>query len=302
MSKKITYYLSGTSHVVTPDMVENGNRAIPREVANAVKAIAKATKNSENALYTVAYFLNVLNTKNKHGEKPLEKMGYKNIGEYAQAFHNIANSTALGYAQTAEMFLTKDEFGIHSAFANINEVGKVVNDYTVTQLQELRGMSVELLDCMHDMGIIRYGMSTKALRLRKQSWNAITDKEGNPLNKELDTVEKLAREVERIALYTIENKCETVAKAIAMMNAPTEPTDGTTEPTDGTTEPTNSNAPTEPTEPTDGTTEDTTESEIDIIHALENSINHALETVTDVETLRTLFEWALDEIAEKSAD
>ena len=297
MSKKINYYLSGASHVVTPDMVESNNKAIPREVASAVKAIAKATKSSENALYTVAYFLNVLNTKNKHGEKPLEKMGYKNIGEYAQAFHNIANSTALGYAQTAEMFLTKDEFGIHSAFANINEVGKVVNDYTVTQLQELRGMGVDLLDCMHDMGIIHYGMSTKALRLRKQSWNAITDKEGNPLNKEIDTVEKLAKEIERIALYTIENKCENVSKAIAMMNAPTEPTENTTEPT----EPTNSNAPTEPTEPTENTTEPA-ESEIDIIHALENSISHALETVTDFETLRTLFEWALDEIAEKKAD
>ena len=74
MAKKINYYLTGASHVVTPDMVENNNKAIPREVANAVKAIAKATKNSENALYTVAYFLNVLNTKNKHGEKPLEKM------------------------------------------------------------------------------------------------------------------------------------------------------------------------------------------------------------------------------------
>ena len=297
MSKKINYYLSGASHIVTPDMVEHGNKAIPREVASAVKAIAKATKSSENALYTVAYFLNVLNTKNKHGEKPLEKMGYKNIGEYAQAFHNIANSTALGYAQTAEMFLTKDEFGIHSAFANINEVGKVVNDYTVTQLQELRGMSVELLDCMHDMGIIRYGMSTKALRLRKQSWNAITDKEGKPLNAELDTVEKLAREIERIALYTIENKCENVSKAIAMMNKPTE---DATAPTEDATESATVTS-TAPTEDATAPTEGTTESEIDIISALEYSINHALETVTDVETLRTLFEWALDEIAEKTA-
>lgn len=299
MSKKITYYLSGPSHVVTPDMVENGNKSIPREVASAVKAIAKATKSSENALYTVAYFLNVLNTKNKNGEKPLEKMGYKNIGEYAQAFHNIANSTALGYAQTAEMFLTKDEFGIHSTFATINEIGKVTNDYTVTQLQELRGMGVNLLDCMHDMGIIHYGMSTKALRLRKQSWNAITDKDGNPLNKEIDTVEKLAKEVERIALYTLENKCENVSKAIAMMNAPTEDATASTE---GATESTVTTAPTAPTEDATAPTEDATESEVDIISALEKSINHALKTVTDMETLRTLFEWALDEIAEKSTD
>ena len=256
MSKIMKYVPNGK---VTPEMLMNKDARIPKEVLALVKGIANANEKAEKASYTVAYNLGQLQL-DRNGKKEdayVRKMGYSDIREYAEVFHNISAPHAYAMAQTANEFLVKDEHGIHSPYFNTDENGKITEDFSVSQLQEMRGCNTDLLGALHDADIIRYTSRTKAIRFATGVAKLLSipytgkgdNKKENPyfISEDIPTVVATMLNMDFDKL--LKDSGGSATKALEMLNA-TEPTEGATEPTEGATEPTEG-----ATEPTDGNAE-----------------------------------------------
>ena len=215
----------------TPEMMKNNPSMFDKELVNAVKAISTAQSKADKAGYAVAYNLSVLNKKRPNGSF-IKRMGFKNVSEYAERFHNISGQTALAYAQTAEMLLKKDDFGIHSPFAHITVDGKIETDFTVSQLMELRNADVETIDGLLALGSYTFKDTTKALRFKTSIVKALTTKpkEGkeNPYyNPEL-TIPEIHDILLNAGALLIDNKGISGIKALEMLNAPETPAEAET--------------------------------------------------------------------------
>lgn len=206
---------------ITPQMVMENPKLIPADALRAIKAIDKANTSAENALYKTAYNLHILAKKQSNGKSLAWQMGYNDIRDYAEVFHNIAGATAYAYAQTAGEFLKIQEDGsIHSDFTTISDTGKVI-DFTVTQLMEIRGIPKEVISAMLENGAIHYSMTTKGLRIRKQAVKALTNEKSENYVKDA-TPEMIASMVLN-AVKLLDS--HTMPDAIAMATGKAEPQD-----------------------------------------------------------------------------
>ena len=251
MSKIMKYVPNGK---VTPDMITNKDARIPKEVLSLIKGISTANEKAEKASYTVAYNLGQLQM-DRNGKKEdsfVKKMGYTDIRDYAETFHNISAPTAYAYAQTANEFLVKDEFGIHSPFFNADEDGKITADFSISQLQEMRGTSPEMLGALHDADIIRYGSRTKAIRFVTGIAKLLSlpytgkgdNKKENPYFISENVAEVVAYILNMDVEYLLKTSGGSATKALEMVNTPVddaEGTDGNAEGTDGNAEGTDDN-------------------------------------------------------------
>lgn len=233
MSKNaITMYKGITKkNPATPELLQSNPTAFDKELVQNVKAIAKAQATADKAGYAVAYHLNELNKKRPSGAY-VKRMGFTNIGEYAERFHNIASSSALAYAQTAEQLLTKDEYGIHSPYAIINDAGKINADFTVSQLMELRNAPVDMVTDLLELGSYTLYDTTKALRFKTAIVKALTTKpkEGgkeNPYYKEGITSEEVNDILFSAGNLLLQDKNLSGIKALEMLTAPETPAEET---------------------------------------------------------------------------
>ena len=155
---------------ITPEMFMANPNAVPSDIRKAVTAIGKAQANVESSGATIAYYLNVMSKTSATDKDPLYKvLGYPTFAEYAQAYHNISDSTCRVY-KSAAVNIVRDKLGIHSKFATFSydDSGETPNgiesDFTVSQLVELCTVPPYMVKKMLEMESISHNTRTKVLR------------------------------------------------------------------------------------------------------------------------------------------
>lgn len=155
---------------ITPEMFMANPNAVPSDIRKAVTAIGKAQANVESSGATIAYYLNVMSKTSATDKDPLYKvLGYPTFAEYAQAYHNISDSTCRVY-KSAAVNIVRDKLGIHSKFATFtyDDSGEtptgIESDFTVSQLVELCTVPPYMVKKMLEMESISHNTRTKVLR------------------------------------------------------------------------------------------------------------------------------------------
>lgn len=155
---------------ITPDMFMSNPNAVPSDIRNAVRAIARAQANVESSGATIAYYLNVMSKTSAADPDPLYKrLGYSTFAEYAQDYHNISDSTCRVY-KSAAVNIVRDKLGIHSKFATFayDETGEtptgIESDFTVSQLVELCTVPPYMVKKLLETDRISHNTRTKILR------------------------------------------------------------------------------------------------------------------------------------------
>ena len=155
---------------ITPEMFMANPSAVPSDIRKAVTAIGKAQANVESSGATIAYYLNVMSKTSATDKDPLYKvLGYSTFADYAQAYHNISDSTCRVY-KSAAVNIVRDKLGIHSKFASFSydDSGEtptgIESDFTVSQLVELCTVPPYMVKKLLETDRISHNTRTKVLR------------------------------------------------------------------------------------------------------------------------------------------